>query len=238
MRHLPATAMSRHNNHRAEPSDRFRLRNRVGNRTNALSVLSEYEPIDLLAHVFIRIDLADVSAQCRHSPVESSSDMRARKESARRPNFRTNPGQSGATTSVMITWCSAAKPAARKLKFELMSAPDGKSASCIVRTAGKKRGRDAIRGTTGQFFVIKCEIAHTCRGRCVIETHIHFDKSRIIVSTCSPSPRYGQACLHAHAPFRWGEGHAVTTTRRDARVIDEHVRATIVVERPAEMKDF
>ena len=51
--------------------------------------------------------------------LNSVSDRRARKESARRADFRTNSSQSGATISVMIAWCSAAKPAV--MKFELMS---------------------------------------------------------------------------------------------------------------------
>ena len=60
------------------------------------------------------------------------SDSRARKESARSADFRTKLGQSGATTSVTISWCLGVKPAAAKL--ELISSLDGKSASSMART--------------------------------------------------------------------------------------------------------
>src|SRR5271154_6786069 len=99
-----------------------------------LRTFCEHEPVNFFGHSLSRVHIG-VRAKRGHSLIELRVGQ-TRQESARSSDLRTKLGQSGATTSVTISWCLGVKPAAAK--FELISLPDGKSASSMARTAGKK----------------------------------------------------------------------------------------------------
>ena len=98
----------------------------------------EHEPVNFFGHSLSWVDIGAMSAKRSHSLIELRVRQTRQEESARSADFRTKLGQSGVTISVTISWCLGVKPAAAR--FDLISSLDGKSASNMARTAGKKFG--------------------------------------------------------------------------------------------------
>jgi hypothetical protein len=96
-------------------------------------VFCEHKPVNFFGYCFIRIAIGAVSAKRSHSLIEFRIRKTRQEGVGAQCRLPNKASQSGATISLMISWCIAMKPVAAKCA--LISSAEGRSRT-RTRAAG------------------------------------------------------------------------------------------------------